>query len=396
MEEVTGEDLHWFFDQWYFRPGRPILNVDYAWDESARTMSVTLEQQQSMEEHAPYRLPMLIDVYTVNGRKSVPVDFNSAKQTIRIPLEQAPELVNVDANKRILCTRRDNKPKEWLPYQYAHGPRYYDRWEAVSKLSENYEVGSAGGKTIFSALQDPYWRIRKKAVESIGSWMQSRADTALPAVKRLATGDPESAVRSEAWRSLRRFAEYDDYAELVPSGLRDSSYEVCAKVFELLKEKDPTLAAQQAPQLENDSGNAILEVMAAYFATDEQSDRIGWYTRALRQAKGYTRYGIVNNFGKYLSAQHDPDRQRQGADQLEQLARNATGRYFRSAAVSALRSLKSTVESRTNTLDKELNQLPVTNTPQIERSRKERDRNEHRELLDRLERMLAELDATRP
>lgn len=396
VEEVTGEDLHWFFDQWYFRPGRPILNVDYAWDESARTMSVMLEQQQSMEEHAPYRLPMLIDVYTVNGRKSVPVDFNSAKQTIRIPLEQAPELVNVDADKRILCTRRDNKPKEWLPYQYAHGPRYYDRWEAVSKLSENYEVGSAGGKTIFSALQDPYWRIRKKAVESIGSWMQSRADTALPAVKRLATGDPESAVRSEAWRSLRRFAEYDDYAELVPSGLRDSSYEVCAKVFELLKEKDPTLAAQQAPQLENDSGNAILEVMAAYFATDEQSDRIGWYTRALRQAKGYTRYGIVNNFGKYLSAQHDPDRQRQGADQLEQLARNATGRYFRSAAVSALRSLKSTVESRTNTLDKELNQLPVTNTPQIERSRKERDRNEHRELLDRLERMLAELDATRP
>ncbi|HRU61309.1 MAG TPA: M1 family metallopeptidase [Bacteroidia bacterium] len=212
VEEVTGEDLHWFFDQWYFRPGRPILNVDYAWDESARTMSVMLEQQQSMEEHAPYRLPMLIDVYTVNGRKSVPVDFNSAKQTIRIPLEQAPELVNVDANKRILCTRRDNKPKEWLPYQYAHGPRYYDRWEAVSKLSENYEVGSAGGKTIFSALQDPYWRIRKKAVESIGSWMQSRADTALPAVKRLATGDPESAVRSEAWRSLRRFAEYDDYA----------------------------------------------------------------------------------------------------------------------------------------------------------------------------------------
>lgn len=81
---------------------------------------------------------------------------------------------------------------------------------------------------------------------------------------------------------------------------------------------------------------------------------------------------------------------------MEQLARNATGRYFRSAAVSALRSLKSTVESRTNTLDKELNQLPVTNTPQIERSRKERDRNEHRELLDRLERMLAELDATRP
>ena len=93
-------------------------------------------------------------------------------------------------------------------------------------------------------------------------------------------------MRSEAWRSLRRFAEYDDYAELVPSGLRDSSYEVCAKVFELLKEKDPALAAQQAPQLENDSGNAILEVMAAYFATDEQSDRIGWYTRALRQAKG--------------------------------------------------------------------------------------------------------------
>ena len=119
---------------------------------------------------------MLIDVYTVNGRKSIPVDFNSAKQTIRIPLEQAPELVNVDANKRILCTRRDNKPKEWLPYQYAHGPRYYDRWEAVSKLSENYEVGSAGGKPSSPPCKIP-----------IGAFGKRRSSRSAPGCNRVPT-----------------------------------------------------------------------------------------------------------------------------------------------------------------------------------------------------------------
>lgn len=396
VEEVTGQDLHWFFDQWYFRPGRPVLNVDYAWDDSSRTMTVTLEQQQSLAEYPPYRLPLLIDVYGTNGRqKSLTVDFSVARQTVRIPLEQAPALVNVDADKRILCTRRDNKPKEWFPFQYANGPRYYDRWEAISKLSEDYKVGEPSGNTVFSAMQDPYWRIRKKAVESIGNWLRKHPDTTLALLKQMALSDPDAGVRSEAWRSLRRFAEYDDYREQIAAGLRDSSYDVCAQVFELLKEKDPAQAAQTVPLLERDSGNAVLEALAGYFATDEQADRLDWFGRALRQAKGYARYGIVSNFGKYLCAQRDPDRQRRGAELLEQLARTASGRYFRSAAVSALRSLKSTVESRANALDKELNQPPSGNTPQIERSRKERERNEERELLDRLERTLSELDAAR-
>src|SRR5690606_13014523 len=29
FEEVTGEDLNWFFDQWFFVPGHPVIEVSH-------------------------------------------------------------------------------------------------------------------------------------------------------------------------------------------------------------------------------------------------------------------------------------------------------------------------------------------------------------------------------
>src|SRR6478752_4833181 len=46
FEEVTGKDLNWFFNQWYYGSGHPILNISYDYDEAAKQVKVTIKQTQ--------------------------------------------------------------------------------------------------------------------------------------------------------------------------------------------------------------------------------------------------------------------------------------------------------------------------------------------------------------
>ena len=40
FEEVTGQDLNWFFNQWYYGSGHPRLDIRYAYDASGKTAQV--------------------------------------------------------------------------------------------------------------------------------------------------------------------------------------------------------------------------------------------------------------------------------------------------------------------------------------------------------------------
>src|SRR5678809_1453545 len=60
VEEFSGQDLAWFFDQWFMKPGYPVLKVRWKWDEAKKAEIVTVEQTQKAEGGTPeaYRLPL--------------------------------------------------------------------------------------------------------------------------------------------------------------------------------------------------------------------------------------------------------------------------------------------------------------------------------------------------
>ena len=46
LEEASGQQLGWFFDQWVYRPGHPMLRTAWEWDAAAGEAVVTVEQTQ--------------------------------------------------------------------------------------------------------------------------------------------------------------------------------------------------------------------------------------------------------------------------------------------------------------------------------------------------------------
>ena len=63
LEKVSGKDLNWFFNQWYFGNGNPVVNVEKSFSRGKLTIKVI----QTQSEDLLFQFPLDIDLY-INNR----------------------------------------------------------------------------------------------------------------------------------------------------------------------------------------------------------------------------------------------------------------------------------------------------------------------------------------
>ncbi len=84
FEEVSGEDLNWYFDQWYYSPGHPKLDISYSYDAAKKKINVTILQTQEPGEAPIFRLPLDVDVYVGRPTGSPPHTGHQGGGGIRV------------------------------------------------------------------------------------------------------------------------------------------------------------------------------------------------------------------------------------------------------------------------------------------------------------------------
>ena len=101
MEEVSGQDLEGFFQQWLYRGGNPHLRASWSWDSRRQTVSLTVEQLQDSLYQLPldlgFRLPDTAELQVEH------VTLSSRRHTFQIPLPSRPEVVVADPWVRLLA-----------------------------------------------------------------------------------------------------------------------------------------------------------------------------------------------------------------------------------------------------------------------------------------------------
>src|SRR4051812_19280901 len=65
FEEVTGKDLNWFWNQWYYGAGHPKLDISYGYNDATKQAQVIVQQKTDKI----FLLPVKIDVW--NGNTAV-------------------------------------------------------------------------------------------------------------------------------------------------------------------------------------------------------------------------------------------------------------------------------------------------------------------------------------
>ena len=103
IEEATGQNLYWFFDQWVYKAGHPIFDVSYAYNDSLRSLLLTVKQTQTMDSLTGiFRTPVDVEVVTPKGSSVHRIVIAKQESTYTIPAPERPKLVLFDKDDWIL------------------------------------------------------------------------------------------------------------------------------------------------------------------------------------------------------------------------------------------------------------------------------------------------------
>jgi aminopeptidase N len=102
MEEASGQDLGWFFDQWVYGAGAPRLDVRQVWHARTKTLNVIVSQLQG-DTITPsvFRLPMEIKITTAAGDTTEKVDLTKRIQTLAFKRDTKPSKLELDPMEKI-------------------------------------------------------------------------------------------------------------------------------------------------------------------------------------------------------------------------------------------------------------------------------------------------------
>jgi aminopeptidase N len=136
VEDVTGERLGWFFDQWCTRPGIPRLDVTLSYDSRDARVDVRIEQTQHIDERNPafsFDLPIWIE--QPDGTSVLTfVPVTERVTAARIPVRAEPVLAAVDPELHVLAEVTVSRNANWTINQIDHGPTIQSRVAAVRAL----------------------------------------------------------------------------------------------------------------------------------------------------------------------------------------------------------------------------------------------------------------------
>ncbi|HEX5475403.1 MAG TPA: M1 family metallopeptidase [Vicinamibacterales bacterium] len=99
FEDVSGQRLDWFFDQWLRRAGSPSIGGTWAYDAAAHQIDIELDQRQPGDV---YRLPLDIGITTGQRTRVEHVEFAERHQVVHLPASAAPSAVVLDPDTRLL------------------------------------------------------------------------------------------------------------------------------------------------------------------------------------------------------------------------------------------------------------------------------------------------------
>ncbi len=300
FESVTGEDLNWFFNQWWKEKGHPILEITHQYDAKNKTLELTIRQTQSgVDGPYAFRLPTKVDIYVDGKVITKQIDIDDRVKTFYFPVSGQPQLVNVDADKVLLCEKTEDLSEEENIFKFYHAPLFKDKLEAIEELSYKQRDNQAVQAVFLKAIQDKNWYIRAAALDFLEQdKFANKAQLSL-ALQTIINTDAMPAVREKAVGKIARIEKEKSVKMLEQVINNDSSYATIATALNSLYQYNRSKAYGYAVKLSATESPALIATIGKIFK-DTTADNLEFFKKAIWLSSQTNAYVNFRNFNMYL------------------------------------------------------------------------------------------------
>jgi aminopeptidase N len=357
FEQVTGEDLNWFFNQWFLSSGHPSLVIKQFYDVANKKQKVQIKQTQNLKSTPLFKLPITVDIYANGNKERHKIIITKADETFEFDTQSKPDLVNVDAEKMLLCTKDEEKSiAEWA-FQYRSAPLYLDRDEALTQLVTNIK-DSVAAKVILSALSDNFWNIRTNVISVLKDIPTGHKQEIKEILTKLAITDNKAKVRAAAIDYLSNTYEDKDLQALYKNALNDKSYNVLGSGLVAIAKANTEEGLVLAKKYENEKNTDVLNAIAELYANFGTSDNNDFFINSEPKFTGYSKIGFIRQYSTFIKKIDIDDITYSGAELFKGIAnKDTSNKWVMSYAKKAIKDLATIYEDRAMSYSQKLKKL---------------------------------------
>lgn len=361
FEEVSGEDLNWFFNQWYLSQGHPLLDISYGFNQDSSKAILKVVQKQDEEKMVPiFKLPVGVDIYLNDGQEPLhhQIIVDKREQVFEFIVPSKPKLITFDPERMLLARVNNSRTAEDYIFQFNNSKRFLDKYESLEYLINNDSLSFVLDK----AIRDGFWYIRGIALQNITEPTQSQIEL----FKSLAITDPHSQIRAVALSKLYE-AEDDGVVNIAKEVLdKELAYDVIAVALDVLIQKDKSVALEYAKKLEGIQNDDLLDVIGALYSESGSPDAIPYFQKNLKKINGYTAISFYTYFQGLLQSMDDKT-MLENLNVLKEIATTPSQSIYRKlAATNAINDMRNHFrllsnevedEGQKKTLEEKVNQI---------------------------------------
>jgi aminopeptidase N len=239
IDQATGYNLAFLFDQYVFRGGHPDYQVTYTWEAESKLAKLTVNQKQAKKDSNSkelFDLKIPVAFGYIPSESSSPqsttftLRIHQQEQSFYFSLEQKPDFISFDVNNNFLKTVSLQYPVAELKNQLKYDP------DPISRIYAAGALAKKGGLEAIKALaqsltDDPFWGVRVEVAKKLGNTKLHQAFEAL----KIGLQDLDARVRRSVIMALSNFkttASYETIAHCLHQG--DASYYVEAAAAQSL------------------------------------------------------------------------------------------------------------------------------------------------------------------
>lgn len=363
FEEVSGKDLNWFFNQWYFGNGHIRLNVTYDYNIINNTVTVNLNQLGRK-----FAFPLSIDIYTEKGVERHDIWIDKVQNSFTYPYEKKPKLINIDAKHTLLAEIDDKKTLDQYIFQFNNAPHYLDRKIALEEIIKEQQTSKDAFNTVIKALNDPFYKIRVLALENVDLFQKHTKKEAIEKIESIAKFDKKTLVQAEAISVLGKLID-PVYRPVFVKGLDSESFAVIGKALVSLYQIDKPLALNELTTIDEDVKDQIPDAITNIYINEKDKTKLPFIAKHVLKGMFLSQnprtQQLYSEAFKWIAESDNEEAIQNITNDFVRLGKQYKKYNFDKMAVNMLNQLVATQQNSTNRNKKDLTVILKTGIAEL-------------------------------